>query len=83
MKDDDMTMENQIPSTPEQEKAIDDALGLEKVVIRIPKDIFNYYEEQALLLGIGTIPFIRWAITWFANNQSAQNRVPWPDESTD
>lgn len=41
MKDDNMTIENQIPSTPEQEKAIDDALNLEWVRFRMDKGVMD------------------------------------------
>lgn len=47
-----MTLENQIPCTPEQEKAIDDALNLEWVKFRMDKGVMNKMRICADLDGI-------------------------------
>ncbi len=52
MKDDDMTLENQIPATPEQEKAIDDALSIEWVRFRVDKGLMDNIRGIAESKGI-------------------------------
>lgn len=52
MKDNEMTSENQVPSTPEQEKAIDDALNLEWVKFRMDKGVMDKLRGIAKAEGI-------------------------------
>lgn len=56
-----MTDENAIwtPASPELERAVDDALGLQAISIRLPKDMIDRYKALAQERGIGYQPLMR------------------------
>lgn len=49
-------------ATPEEEKAVDDALGLEKIILRLPKCIVNDLKELAARQGVNHVYLMREAI---------------------
>jgi predicted DNA binding CopG/RHH family protein len=52
-------------ATPEFEKEIDDALGLQPVTIRLQKDLVAELKVLAKENGIGYQPFVRQVLTQF------------------
>jgi len=66
--DADMTELNQIPSTPEQEKRIDEALGLRKVGFRIQEKLASDMESISLIGGMNINYLYRVAVQNFVDN---------------
>lgn len=62
MIDEDMTEDKQIPATPEQEKAIDDALGIELVKFRMDKGLMDKLRAIAEVDGVVLPVVLRFAL---------------------
>ena len=61
--DDVGTDENHVAVAPDQEKAVDDALGLQPISIRLQKSLLDNLKSLAQLNGIGYQPLVRQILT--------------------
>lgn len=57
------TEEHVVAASAAQEKAIDDALGLQPISIRLQRDLLDNLKALALLNGLGYQPLIRQVLT--------------------
>jgi hypothetical protein len=65
-----------IVSSDEEEKAVDDALGLQLISIRFQKELISKLKEIALIEGIGYQPLMRQVMTRFAREYNSERKIP-------
>lgn len=70
------TEEFAVRSTKEEEKAVDDALGLQLISIRLQKEIISKLKDIAVKEGIGYQPLIRQVINRFAREYESERELP-------
>jgi hypothetical protein len=46
-------------ATPEEEKQIDDAIGMTKLDFKLPKDLIQFYKDRAKVLEVNWVYLIR------------------------
>ena len=70
------TEEFAVVSSDEEDKAVDDALGLQLISIRFQKELISKLKEIAVLEGIGYQPLMRQVMTRFAREYQAERKAP-------
>jgi len=60
------------PATPETEAAIEQALGLQAISIRLPRSVIETYKALAQMHGVGYQPLMRDAICRWAESELKQ-----------
>lgn len=63
------TDEKYVSVAPEQDKAIDDALGLQPISIRLQKSLLDNLKALAQLNGIGYQPLVRQILTRWVDSE--------------
>ena len=58
----------------ERDKAVDDALNLQMISLRLQKDLIDDLKKLAFKAGIGYQPFIRYILTDFINQVNKKRR---------
>ncbi len=61
--------ENAMPSAPEANKAVDDALGLQLISIRLQSELIEELKQIAREEGLGYQPLIRNVLTRYVKEQ--------------
>jgi predicted DNA binding CopG/RHH family protein len=62
-------------STPEDEKAIDDTLGLTPITLRLQKTLVEQLKKMAAQNGLGYQPFVRQILTQYVREQTKSAAV--------
>jgi hypothetical protein len=55
--------------SPDRERAVDDALGLQPITIRLQKELVDELKELAKSEGIGYQPYVRQILTRFVRDR--------------
>lgn len=72
------------PATAEQQRALDDATGLQLISIRMPKILIEQMKQLARLEGIGYQPYVRKVVTQHVReNEHKLEQLLTPAEATE
>lgn len=63
-------LESAKPASAEMERAVNDALGLQLISIRLPKSVIEDFKVIAQIEGIGYQPLMREALVRYAESES-------------
>lgn len=62
--------------SPERERTVDDALGLQPITIRLQKELVEELKELANSEGIGYQPYVRQILTCFVRDKREKRKAP-------
>jgi predicted DNA binding CopG/RHH family protein len=69
------SLEHQRAATVAERKEVDDALGLEKITIRLQKDLVDELKKLAKDQGLGYQPYVRQILTNHVKNLAKAKRL--------